>query len=253
MFQRIKRMFAAMFNWIMGKTESQMSVPMLEQAVRERLENLKMLREATAMALGFEARQEREFKVKKERVKTLQLQAEEALRQGNEKLARRALQLQMEAQAEAERADQMWKSSKTRAEAARQKLNLEEERANEAIRRLGELKSIAAMNDAQRKMQELTDKYNVDGAQSAFDGIAQQIQEESDRLAAHDKLMVSEGEDLDKQLDQLTGKVKVDAALEDLKRKMGISTPQQQQQPAPKTAQPEAQKISSAFDTDKDS
>ena len=59
------------------------------------------------MTLGFEARQEREFKVKRERVKTLQAQAEEALSQGNEKLARRALQLQIEAQAELDRADQM--------------------------------------------------------------------------------------------------------------------------------------------------
>src|SRR5438874_6967297 len=209
MFQRMKRMISAMFNWMMGSTEKAMSVPMLEQLVRERLDNLKTHREATAMALGFEARQEREYKVKKERVKTLQMQAEEALRQGNEKLARRALQLQLEAQGEMERAEQIWKSSKTRAEQARTKLNLEEKKANETIRRLGELKSIAAMNDAQRKMQEMTDKYNIDGTSATFDNIGRQIQEESDKLAAHDKLMVSEGDDLDKQLEQLTGKVKV--------------------------------------------
>jgi len=246
MFQRIKRMFSAMFNWVMGKTESQMTIPMLEQTVREMLESLKTLREATAMTLGFEARQEREFKVKKERVKTLQAQAEEALRQGNEKLARRALQLREEAQGEADRADQMWKSSKVRAEASRAKLKVEEEKVQEKIRKLGELKSMAAMNDAQRKMLEITDKYNIDGAMSAFDSTAQALQEETDRLAAHDKLMVSEGEDLDKQLDQLTGKVKVDAALEDLKRKMGLT------KEAP-SKEPEAQKISSAFDTEKES
>jgi len=105
---------------------------------------------------------------------------------------------------------------------------------------------MAAMNDAQRKMLEITDKYNIDGAMSAFDSTAQALQEETDRLAAHDKLMVSEGEDLDKQLDQLTGKVKVDAALEDLKRKMGLT------KEAP-SKEPEAQKISSAFDTEKES
>jgi len=247
MFQRMRRMVAAMFNWMMGKTESQMTIPMLEQTVREMLESLKNLREATAMTLGFEARQEREFKVKKERVKTLQAQAEEALRQGNEKLARRALQLQMEAQGEMERSEQMWKSAKVRADAARTKLKVEEEKVQEKIRKLGELKSIAAMNDAQKKMLEITDKYNIDGAMSAFDSTAQALQEETDRLSAHDKLMVSEGEDLDKQLEQLTGKVKVDAALEDLKRKMGLS-----KEPAAKE-QPEVQKISSAFDTEKES
>src|SRR3989304_2861599 len=137
MFQRIKRMFSAMFNWMMGKTESQMTIPMLEQTVREMLDSLKTLREATAMTLGFEARSEREAKVKKERVKTLQAQAEEALGQGNEKLARRALQLQLEAQTESERADQIWKSAKVRAEAARSKLKVEEEKVQEKIHKLG--------------------------------------------------------------------------------------------------------------------
>lgn len=252
MFQRVRRMFSAMFNWLMGKTESQMTVPMLEQTVREMLESLKSLREATAMTLGFEARQEREFKVKRERVKTLQAQAEEALGQGNEKLARRALQLQIEAQGELDRADQMYKSAKIRADASRAKLKVEEEKVQEKIRKLGELKSIAAMNEAQRKMLEITDKYNIDGAMSTFDNAATQIQEQSDKLAAYDKIAVSEGDELDKQLDQLTGKVKVDQALDDLKRKMGLikepaASQQQQQQ------QPEAQKISSAFDTEKES
>jgi phage shock protein A len=239
-------MFSAMFNWMMGKTESQMTIPMLEQTVREMLDSMKTLREATAMTLGFEARAERETKVKKERVKTLQMQAEEALRQGNEKLARRALQLQMEAQGEYERADQVWKTSKVRAEAARAKLKVEEEKVQEKIRKLGELKAIAAMNDAQKRMLEITDKYNIDGAMSTFDSAAAALQDESDRLAAHDKLVVSEGEELDKELDKLTGKVKVDAALEDLKRKMGLS-----KEPAV-VEQPEVQKISSAFDTEKD-
>lgn len=251
MFQRVRRMFAALFNWMMGKTESQMTIPMLEQTVREMLDSMKVLREATAMTLGFEARQEREFKVKKERVKTLAAQAEEALRQGNEKLARRALQLQLEAQGEMERAEQMWKSAKVRAEAARAKLKVEEEKVNDKIRKLGELKSIAAMNEAQKKMADITDKYNIDGAMSAFDNAAQQVQDESDRLAAYDKIAVSEGEELDKQLEQLTGKVRVDAALDDLKKKMGLVKevpPAQQEQQKP---QAEAQKISSAFDTEK--
>lgn len=246
MFQRVRRMFAAMFNWVMGKTESQMTIPMLEQTVREMLESLKTLREATAMTLGFEARSEREFKVKRERVKTLGTQAEEALRQGNEKLARRALQLQLEGQTELDQAEQIWKSAKVRAEAARAKLKVEEEKVQDKIRKLGELKSIAAMNEAQRKMVEITDKYNIDGAMSTFENAARQVQEEADKLNAYDKIAVSEGEELDKQLDQLTGKVKVDAALQDLKRKMGLI-----KEPAA-VQQPEAQKISSAFDTEKE-
>jgi phage shock protein A len=246
MFQRMRRMFSAMFNWMMGKTESQMTIPMLEQTVREMLDSMKTLREATAMTLGFEARAERETKVKKERARTLQMQAEEALRQGNEKLARRALQLQIEAQGEYERADQVWKTSKVRADGARSKLKVEEEKVQEKIRKLGELKAIAAMNDAQKRMLEITDKYNINGAMSTFESAAQAVQDESDRLAAHDKLAISEGEELDKELEKLTVKVKVDAALEDLKRKMGLS-----KEPAA-VEQPEVQKISSAFDTEKE-
>src|ERR687896_1876053 len=99
MFTRVGRFFKAIFNAILGEAEGQIPVSMLEESVREMLDNLRSLREATATTIAFETRAKRERDAQNARVKNLEKQAEEALRGGNEKLARRALQLQMEAKA----------------------------------------------------------------------------------------------------------------------------------------------------------
>ena len=54
MFSRIARFFKAIFNAILGEAEAQVPVAMLEQSVRELLDNLRILREATATTHAFE-------------------------------------------------------------------------------------------------------------------------------------------------------------------------------------------------------
>ena len=233
MFTRIGRFFKAVFNAILGEAEARVPVSMLEQSVREMLDNLRVLREATATTIAFETKAKRE----------LDAQAEEALRQGNEKLARRALQLQVEAKSTRERSDQVYKAARLRADNARSKLKIEEERVEGKIRQLGELKAINAMNQAQRRMQEITDEYNIDGAVSVFDKTAGSIQEQADKLSAMDTIAVSEGEELDRQLSALGRKSEVDSALDALKARLGEA-------PAASSAAPAKakEKVSSAFD-----
>src|SRR6185436_6003222 len=122
MFTRIGRFFQAIFNAILGEAEGQIPLSMLEQSVREMLENLRALREATATTIAFETKAKRDLEAHTGRVKGLDRQAEEALKQGNEKLARRALQLQVEAKSTRERAEQTYKAAKLRADNARGKL-----------------------------------------------------------------------------------------------------------------------------------
>src|SRR6185503_11494904 len=121
-------------------------------------------------------------------------------------LARRALQIQHEAKITRERAEQTHKAAKARADNARTKLKIEEERIEGRIRQLGELKSIAAMNDAQRRMQQITDEYNIDGAVSVFEKTAGSIQEQADKISAMDTIAVSEGDELDRQLSAISKK-----------------------------------------------
>jgi phage shock protein A len=242
MFTRIGRFFKAIFNAILGEAESQVPLSMLEQSVREMLDNLRSLREATATTIAFETKGKREFDAQNARVKNLDRQAEEALKAGNEKLARRALQLQVEAKSTRERAEQTFKAARARAENARTKLKVEEERVQGKIRQLGELKAIHEMNEAQRRMQSITDEYNIDGALSVFDKTAGTIQEQADKLSAMDTIAVSEGEELDRQLSAISQKTEVDAALDALKARMAEAPPS--------AAAPakEREKISSAFD-----
>jgi phage shock protein A len=242
MFGRIGRFFSAIFNAILGEAEGQIPVSMLEESVREMLESLRALREATATTIAFETRAKRELDAQNQRTKTLEKQAEEALKQGNEKLARRALQLQLEAKGVRERAEAVWKNARLRADNSRTKLKVEEERVQAKIRKLGELKAVNEMNQAQRKMQEITDEYNIDGAMSVFDKTAGKIEEDADRLTAMDQIAVSEGEDLDRQLAAISQKSDVDTALDALKAKLsGVSD-------GGAPASKEKEKISSAFD-----
>ncbi|HKC11108.1 MAG TPA: PspA/IM30 family protein [Vicinamibacteria bacterium] len=242
MFTRIGRFFKAIFNAILGEAEAQVPLSMLEQSVREMLDNLRSLREATATTIAFETKAKRDLDAQNARVRNLDKQAEEGLRQGNEKLARRALQLQVEAKGTRERADQTYKASKLRADNARAKLTVEEERVQGKIRQLGELKAIHQMNEAQRRMQSITDEYNIDGAVNVFDKTAGSIQEQADKLSAMDTIAVSEGEDLDRQLAAISQKTEVDAALDAMKARLAEAPTSS---PAPAK---ERQKISSAFD-----
>lgn len=225
MFSRIARFFSAVFNALMGKAEGTISVPMLEQSVREMMESLRSLREATATTMAFETKTKRELDAQNARAATLQAQAEEALRAGNEKLARRALQLQIEAKSTRDTMEANYKSAKLRADNARARLKIEEDKVETKIRQLGELKAIASMNAAQKKMQELTDSYNVDGAMNVFDQGANVIREQADKLSAFDSIAISEGEELDRQLNQLGHKVEVDSAMAELKAKLGMAAP----------------------------
>jgi phage shock protein A len=242
MFTRIGRFFKAIFNAILGEAEAQVPLSMLEQSVREMLDNLRSLREATATTIAFETKAKRELDAQNARVRNLDKQAEEGLRQGNEKLARRALQLQVEAKSTRERADQTYKASKLRADNARAKLTVEEERVQGKIRQLGELKAVHQMNEAERRMQSITDEYNIDGAVTVFDKTAGSIQEQADKLSAMDTIAVSEGEELDRQLAAISQKGEVDAAMDALKARMAEA-------PTPSAAPAkERQKISSAFE-----
>jgi phage shock protein A len=243
MFTRIGRFFKAIFNAILGEAEAQIPVSMLEQSVREMLDNLRSLREATATTIAYETKSKRDLDAQNARLKNLERQAEEALKAGNEKLARRALQLQVEAKATRERADSTFKAAKARADNARTKLKIEEERVEGKIRQLGELKSINAMNDAQKRMQAITDEYNIDGAVSVFDKTAESIQSQADKLSAMDTIAVSEGEDLDRQLSAISKKSEVDDALEALKARLAGGETASTSAPAR-----DKEKISSAFE-----
>ena len=77
MFTRIGRFFKAIFNAVLGEAEAQMPVSMLEQSVREMLDNLRVLREATATTIAFETRAKRDLDAQNGRVKGLDRQAED--------------------------------------------------------------------------------------------------------------------------------------------------------------------------------
>jgi phage shock protein A len=201
------------------------------------------LRDATATAIAYETKAARDLEAQNARLASLDKQAEDALvKLQDEKLARRALQLRAEAETVRARARQLHDAARTRAASARTKLQDEEARVQEKIRRLGELKAIHEMNEAQRRLQQISDEFDIDGAVSSFDKTAGSIQEESDKLLALDSLAVSEGEELDRKLAALGRDAQVDEALAALKARV------REREAEAGTEAPARQKISSAFD-----
>jgi phage shock protein A len=243
MLTRLRRLFRAMFSALIGQTEGQMPIAMLEESVREMLDNVRGLRDATATAIAFEMKASRDLEAQDSRLASLDRQAEDALvKLKDEKLARRALQLRAEAASVRDRARQLHEAARLRAANARAKLQVEEAKVQEKIRRLGELKAVHEMNEAQRRLQQISDEFNIDGAVSSFDQTAGSIQEEADKLQAMDSLAVSEGEDLDRKLAALGRDAQVDEALDALKARVRERGAEAEREA------PERQKISSAFD-----
>ncbi len=90
MFQRMVTVFKAMINGLLGKVEDPQM--MLEQAYQDLQSNLIQVRQAVAQAIATEKQLEQQLKKNQEQVEVWQNRAGMAVQQGNDDLARQALQ-----------------------------------------------------------------------------------------------------------------------------------------------------------------
>lgn len=90
MFQRIGLVLRAMINSLLGKVEDPQM--MLEQAYQDLQSNLIQVRQAVAQAIATEKQLEQQLKKNVEQVDVWQTRAGMAVQQGNDDLARQALQ-----------------------------------------------------------------------------------------------------------------------------------------------------------------
>lgn len=90
MFQRIATLFKAMVNNILGKMEDPQML--LEQTYQDLQQNLIQVRQAVAQAIATEKQIEQQLQKNKDQAATWQNRAAMAVQQGNDDLARQALQ-----------------------------------------------------------------------------------------------------------------------------------------------------------------
>src|ERR1700739_3672439 len=90
MFERLSNLFRAFFNAVLGRMEDPQL--MLEQTYQDLQSNLTQVRQAVAQAIATEKQLEQQWQKNREQAETWHNRAAMAVQQGNDELARQALQ-----------------------------------------------------------------------------------------------------------------------------------------------------------------
>ncbi len=212
MFTRLAALVKAFFNNLMGKMED--PEMMLEQTYQDLQNNLIQVRQAVAQAIATEKQLEQQYQKNKEQAQTWVNRAQMAVQQGNDDLARQALQRKQQyAQAAADLEGQL-KQQKETTNRLRQQLTELEGEVQKAYTKKQVLIARDKAAQATTKANEILSKSSADGALSVMDKMEQKVMERESKAAA----MAELGSDqLDKKFKSFEGQVDIEAELMALK------------------------------------
>lgn len=212
MFSRLAALVKAFFNSLMGKMED--PEMMLEQTYQDLQGNLIQVRQAVAQAIATEKQLEREFQKNKDQAATWHNRASMAVQQGNDDLARQALQRKQQyAQAAADLEAQL-NQQKQATSTLRQRLTELEGEVQKAYTKKQVLIARDKAAQATSKANEILSKSSADGALSVMEKMEQKVMERESRAAALGEL----GSDqLDKKFKNFEGQIDIEAELMMLK------------------------------------
>jgi phage shock protein A len=257
MFERLGRLIRSFVNSILGRAERRMTIPEMEQALREMRVKLYKFKETVATAMAHEKRAKRRLDAERARYKRLteqaRLAAEQSLtappskRAHFEKLAKRALQLRGECDKNIAALKSAWTQAKRAAESAKANFERAAEEVEKRARALKEAQIISELTKARRELQGLDETLDIDSAARAFDEGLERIHTEAEKLEALDRLVLSEGEELDRELAKITSKTEVDRQFEDLLSELKGEQPKVEE-PTRRTERDEEREIDSALD-----
>ena len=212
MFTRLASLVKAFFNSLMGKMED--PEMMLEQTYQDLQNNLIQVRQAVAQAIATEKQLEQQLQKNKDQAATWHNRATMAVQQGNDDLARQALQRKQQyAQAAADLEAQL-KSQKEATNTLRQRLTELEGEVQKAYTKKQVLIARDKAAQATSKANEILSKSSADGALSVMEKMEQKVLERESKAAA----MAELGSDqLDKKFRSFEGQVDIEAELMMLK------------------------------------
>jgi phage shock protein A len=212
MFQRMASLVKAFLNSLMGKMED--PEMMLEQTYQELQSNLIQVRQAVAQAIATEKQLEQQLQKNKDQAATWHNRASMAVQQGNDDLARQALQRKTQyAQAAADLETQL-KSQKDATNGLRQRLTELEGEVQKAYTKKQVLIARDKAAQATSKANEILSKTTADGALSVMDKMEQKVLERESKAAALAELG---SDNLDKKFKSFEGQVDIEAELLALK------------------------------------
>lgn len=216
MFERLGNLFRAMFNAILGKMEDPQI--MLEQTYQDLQSNLIQVRQAVAQAIATEKQLEQQLQKNKDQAETWQNRAAMAVQQGNDDLAKQALQRKKQYVDAATDLETQLKSQRESTVTLRQRLTDLESEVQKAYTKKQVLIARDKAAQATSKANEILSKTTSSGAMSVIEKMETKVLEREARAAALSELST---DSLDKQFKNFEGKSDVDMELLALKQSMG--------------------------------
>lgn len=217
MFERLGNLFRAMFNAILGKMEDPQI--MLEQTYQDLQSNLIQVRQAVAQAIATEKQLEQQLQKNKDQAETWQNRAAMAVQQGNDDLAKQALQRRQQYVQAATDLETQLKAQRESTVTLRQRLTDLEAEVQKAYTKKQVLIARDKAAQATSKANEILSKTTSSGAMSVIEKMETKVQEREARAAALSELS---GDSLEKQFKNFEGKSDVEMELLALKKSMGV-------------------------------
>jgi len=216
-FKRLRDMTMASVNDLLDKAED--PVKMLNQFLRDMEEDINDAEAAVAKQIAIEKKFQQQTQEAEEMVNKRADQAMKALEQGNEDLARRALEDKKEHQARYDELKRQYDIAKTNADQLRGQLNDMKDEFGKMKNKKDLLIARAESAKAQKQINQAMSGFGVDNAAHGFDRMSEKVlQMEAEAQASGELRAKNRG--LDDELDALGAKSGVDDELAAMKAKL---------------------------------
>lgn len=216
MFSRFMSLVRAMFGRVMGQLED--PEMMLEQKYQELQSNLIQVRQAVAQAIATEKQLEQSLQKNRDQAATWENRARMAVQQGNDDLARQALQRKTQYSQAAADLEAQLNQQREHTTQLRERLTSLEGEVQKAYTKKQVLIARDKAAQATTRANEIMAKTTSSGAMSVIERMEQKVVEREAKAAALAEL----GSDtLDKKFKDFEGQVDIEAELLALKGSMG--------------------------------
>ncbi|WP_028551100.1 PspA/IM30 family protein [Paenibacillus sp. UNC451MF] len=216
-FKRLRDMTMASINDLLDKAED--PVKMLNQFLRDMEEDINEAEVAVAKQIAVEKKFKQQYEEAFEMVQKREEQALKALEQGNEDLARRALQDKKEHQTRYDEMKNQYDIAKGNADRLRNQLQEMKDEFGKMKNKKDLLVARAEAAKAQKQINQAMSGFGTDNAAKGFDRMSERVLQMEAEAEASNELR-SKNRSLDDELDQLGKNDGVDDELAALRAKL---------------------------------
>lgn len=223
-FKRLRDLTMASINDLLDKAED--PVKMLNQFLRDMEEDIQEAESGVAKQIAIEMKFKQQFEEAEELVQKRGEQAMRALEQGNEDLARRALEDKKEHQARYDELKNQYSIAKTNADQLRSQLSEMKDEYNKMKNKKDLLIARAEAAKAQKQINQAMSGFSTDSASKGFDRMSEKVLQMEAEAKASGELRNS-NKSLDDELDSLGKSGGVEDELAILKAQLAAKKEQQ--------------------------